>query len=139
MTLSGHGLILGRRAFDLTLRRVGLLYQPSLILTHFVGAKSIRPGRRGAKRDAGTSGKRRPDSTGHPVGRFAPPVRPGAIGRRRRRSPLEVSGTTARLAPIPRAKIAAVKWVNIKDRWYYSATMRSASSLVWQSDQMRPS
>jgi hypothetical protein len=40
-------------------------------------------------------------------------MRPGAFGRRQRRSPLEVSGTTARLAPIRQTKIAAVKSVNI--------------------------
>jgi hypothetical protein len=43
---------------------------------------------------------------------------PGAFGRRRRRSPLEVSGTAARFAPIRRTKIAAVKSVNFWDRWY---------------------
>jgi hypothetical protein len=58
-----------------------------------------------------SSGKRRRESTGHLALRFAH-RRPGAFGRRLRRSPLEVSGTTAQLAPIRRAKIAAVKSVN---------------------------
>jgi hypothetical protein len=40
-------------------------------------------------------------------------MRPGAFGRRRRRSSLEVSGTKARLAPSRRAKIATVKSINI--------------------------
>ncbi len=49
----------------------------------------------------------------HPAGRFGPPVRPGAFGRRRRRSSLEVAGTAAPLAPIRQTKIAAVKSVDI--------------------------
>jgi hypothetical protein len=31
---------------------------------------------------------------------------------------LEVSRTTAQLAPVWRAKIASVKWANIKESWY---------------------
>jgi hypothetical protein len=38
---------------------------------------------------------------------------PGAFDLWRRRSSLEVSGTTGRLAPTRRTKIAAVKSVNI--------------------------
>jgi hypothetical protein len=40
-------------------------------------------------------------------------MRLGAFDRRWRRSPLEVDGTTARLAPIRRAKITSVKSVEI--------------------------
>ncbi len=60
---------------------------------------------RAVTRDAGTSGERR----NAPGGPICPTLRPAAFGRRRRRSSLEVSGTTARLAPSRRAKIAAVK------------------------------
>ncbi|MEE8189474.1 MAG: hypothetical protein V3T80_09725, partial [Kiloniellales bacterium] len=49
---------------------------------------------------------------------FAPPSGPGAFSRQMRRSLLEVDGTTAQLAPVWRAKIASVKWVNIKKSWY---------------------
>jgi hypothetical protein len=74
-----------------------------------MGTKSVRPGRRGVTRDAGTSGERR----NAPAGPICSTMRPGAFGHRRRRSSLEVDGTTAQLAPIRRAKIAAVKSVNI--------------------------
>ncbi len=47
-----------------------------------------------------------------------PHRRPGAFGHRRCGSSREVSGTTARLAPIRQTEIAAVKSVNIYDRWY---------------------
>jgi len=75
-----------------------------------MGTKSVRSGRRGVKRDAGPSGER---CNANPVGRFAHHRRPGAFGRQRRRSSLEVDGTMARLAPSRCAKIASVKWVNI--------------------------
>ena len=65
-------------------------------------------------RDAGPSGER----CNEPGGAICPTERPGAFGRRRRRSSLEVSGTTTQLAPNRRTKIAAVKSVDIKDRWY---------------------
>jgi hypothetical protein len=55
-----------------------------------------------------SSGKRR-NTPDEPI---FPPMGPGAFGRLRR-SPLEVSGTTAQLAAIRHAKIAAVKSVNI--------------------------
>jgi hypothetical protein len=64
---------------------------------------------RGVQRDAGVIGQ----APQHTWRYDLPHRRPGAFGRRRRRSPLEVSGTTARLAPVRRAKIAAVKSVNI--------------------------
>jgi hypothetical protein len=74
-----------------------------------MGTKSVRPGRRGVEHDAGVIGRavqrnRRAD---------LPHRRPGAFNRRRRRSSLEVFGTTARLAPSRRAEIASVKSVNI--------------------------
>jgi hypothetical protein len=64
---------------------------------------------RGVTRDAGTSGKRR----NAPGGPICPTMRPGDFGCRRRRSPLEVSGTAAPLASVRRTNIASVKSVNI--------------------------
>ncbi len=77
----------------------------------FHGCKSVRPGRCGVKRDAGVIGRTLERTWRGDL----PHRRPGAFGRRRRRSPLEVDGTTAQLAPSRRAKIAAVKSVNIYD------------------------
>ncbi|MEE8226431.1 MAG: hypothetical protein V3R30_06400, partial [Kiloniellales bacterium] len=88
-------------------------YQQSWILAYFMGAnrfvragvgRSAMPGHRAstARTPLGTRRAGPP----HPWGR-------ALFGRRRRRSPLEVDGTTAQLAPVRRAKIAAVKWANI--------------------------
>ncbi len=60
---------------------------------------------RAVMRDAGPSSVCR----NTPGGPICTTLRPGAFGRRRRRSSLEVSGTTARLALSRRAKISAVK------------------------------
>ncbi len=61
----------------------------------FDGVKSVQPGRRGAPRDAGASGKRRnaPDGRIWPTeGRFLTPAG-------RRYAPLVVNQTTARSMP----------------------------------------
>jgi hypothetical protein len=65
-------------------------------------------------RDAEASGKR----CNTPGGPICTTEGRALFGRRRRRSSLEVDGTTARLAPSRRGKIASVKWVNIYKRWY---------------------
>jgi len=61
------------------------------------------------KRDAGIIGQ----AAEHTRRADLPHQRPGAFGRRWRRSLLEVFGTTARLAPIRRTKIASVKSADI--------------------------
>ncbi len=79
------------------------LYQPSLILTHFMG-------------HIGPPGKRR-NAPGGPMC----PTRKGralffASGVARRLRYPHRGATRSYLA----TKIAAVKWVNIKDGWYFS-------------------
>ena len=80
--------------------RVPDLIPTVLDIDPFHGCKSVR--RAGAVRSA-MQGHRASDAT-NTADRFAPPCGPGAFCRWRRRSLLEVSRTTAQLAPCQRQK-----------------------------------